>query len=78
MATAPYQLQAEIWREFLQQNGIPATINASDTTSFLGLSPFPCRLLTPAEHADAARALLEELAQAVPIEEDEADPPDHP
>lgn len=50
-------------------------IGANDTTSFLGLSPFPCRLLTPASYADAAKALLEELAQAAPLGED---PPDHP
>ena len=70
VATAPHQLQAEIWREFLQQNGVRAMIGAADTTSFLGLSPFPCRLLTPPDQAEAARLLLAELEQAAPIGED--------
>ena len=74
VATAPHQLQAEIWWEYLRESGIPAMVGA-DAVPFLGLSPFPCRLLTPASYADAAKALLEELAEAAPLGED---PPDHP
>ncbi len=69
VATAPDQLVAEMWRDLLAQEGIPATIRAGDTISFMGLSAFPCRLLVPEEQADSAREVLDRLtAPGVPEE----------
>ena len=58
------QLTAELWQDYLQQQGIPVAIQAGDTMSFLGVSPFPCRVMTTKEHAERALELLEELAQS--------------
>ena len=70
IATAPHQLPAEVWREFLHTNGIPSMLQAGDAVSFLGVTPFPCRLLVPQDYAEEARRLLEELTSAAPLEEE--------
>jgi hypothetical protein len=59
LATAPDQLTAEMWRELLNREGVPAVIRASDTTSFLGVSPFPCRIMVPEGREGEAKAILE-------------------
>lgn len=58
LRTAPSQLVAELWRELLQSEGVPATLAPEDAVSFLGLSPGPCRLLVPAEARDLAERAL--------------------
>jgi hypothetical protein len=58
LATAPNQLTAEIWVEFLRGEGIPALIRASDAVSFLGVSPLSCRVLVPDDRLREARAVL--------------------
>ncbi len=65
------QLTAELWQDYLQQQGIPVAILAGDTMSFLGVSPFPCRVMTTKEHAKRALELLEELAQSSGLLEEE-------
>ena len=57
-ATAPDQLTAEMWRALLVDFGIPARLRAGDTTSFLGVSPMPCRVLVPEGHIEEAEAFL--------------------
>ncbi len=61
LTVAPDQLIAEMWRELLQQKGIPAEVNPGDTASFLGVSPLPCRLMVAVSHLGKARQLLDEL-----------------
>ncbi|MBI4298843.1 MAG: DUF2007 domain-containing protein [Chloroflexi bacterium] len=58
LATAPDQLTAEIWRELLWQERISAEIRASDAVSFLGVSPYPCRLMVPEEEQQRAKEIL--------------------
>ena len=60
LTTAPDQLTAEMWRELLNCDGIPAVIRAGDTASYLGISNTPCRLMVPQEHLSKARQTLEE------------------
>lgn len=60
VATAPDQLIAEMWRELLQNEGIPAIIEPRDAVSFLGLSSTPCRLMVPEGSVKEALALLNE------------------
>ncbi len=60
LTTAPEQLTAEMWRELLHNEGIPAVIRAGDTASFLGVSNAPCRLMVPEERLQEARRLVEE------------------
>jgi hypothetical protein len=64
LATAPDQITAEIWIDILKEAGIRAMIRASDAVSFLGVSPYSCRVLVP--EPDLARAL-----ELLPDAEDE-------
>ena len=66
VATAPHQLTAELWQQYLSDQDIPSMIEAQDAVSFLGLTPFPVRLRVPEEHADSARELLEALLRTLP------------
>ena len=69
LATAPDQLTAEMWKELLEGEGIPALVPEA-TFSFLGPSPVPCRLLVPEHRLEEAKAVLESLT-AAPEEEEE-------
>ena len=61
-ATAPDQLVAELWSEVLRDAGIPALVMAGDTSSFLGVSAYPCRVLVDEDRlADAKEILKSEL-----------------
>ena len=55
---APDQIIAEAWIDILRQEGIPARLAAGDVASYLGPSPFPCRILTPEHLADRAAEAL--------------------
>ncbi len=61
LATAPDQLVAEMWRDILTQNGVPALIRAGDTSTFLGVSAYPCRLMVDEPHLQTARQVLRDL-----------------
>ncbi len=58
LVTAPDQLAAEMWSELLNQHGIPTLVRAGDTSSFLGVSAYPCRILVDDEYLDEARRFL--------------------
>jgi hypothetical protein len=58
LVTAPDQLTAEMWRDVLLEQEVPATVK--DTSSFLGVSPLPCRLMVPEDRKEDARAILED------------------
>lgn len=75
LVTAPDQLTAELWRELLQESGIPAMLQAGDAVSFLGVSAFPCRLLVPEERYAEAQGLLDELAASASLEEEPEEQP---
>lgn len=70
VVAAGSQLDAEAMRGLLDGWGIPAQILPGDAVSFLGVSPFPCRLAVPAPRAAEARAVLDGLAQPGPGEEE--------
>lgn len=58
LATAPDQLTAEMWREMLRQHGIPVVVNPGDTSSFMGVSSFPCRLMVAGDYLEQAQEIL--------------------
>lgn len=60
LTAAPDQLTAEMWRDLLVGEGIPAQVRAGDTASYLGVSATPCRLLVPADREAEAREVLTE------------------
>ena len=60
LVSAPDQLAAEMWSELLNRRGIPTLVRAGDTASFLGVSPYPCRILVDDEYLDEARRVLRE------------------
>ena len=60
LATAPDQIVAEMWREMLVAEGVPATLRAGDTTSFLGVTLLPCRVLVAENELARAKELLED------------------
>ncbi len=61
LATAPDQLTAEMWLGVLREYDIPAVINPGDTSSFLGVSALPCRLLVASDYLKQAREILNDL-----------------
>ena len=60
LITAPDQIVAEMWRDALIERGVPAVIRAGDTTSFLGVSAYPCRLLVDEDSLEESRRILSE------------------
>jgi len=61
LTTAPDQLTAEIWKDILVQEGIPAMVNPEDAVSFLGVSAFPCRIMVAPGYFKQAREILASL-----------------
>jgi hypothetical protein len=61
LGTAPDQLLAEMWRDWLTSMAIPARLAPADVISFLGVSGTPCRVLVPARYRDAAEQAIAEL-----------------
>ena len=55
---APDQLSAEMWVDLLREEGVPASINASDAISILGTSGLSCRVLVPEGRLDEAQSIL--------------------
>ncbi len=68
LSTAPDQLTAEMWLGVLREHDIPAVISPGDTSSFMGISPFPCRLMVAGDYLKQARQILAGL-------ESEPEPP---
>ena len=59
LATAPSLPIAEMWREMLAAEGIPALIRPGDAmTSYLGVTAYPCRIMVDAGRLDQARQVL--------------------
>jgi len=61
LTTAPDQLTAEIWKDILLQEGIPAMVNPQDTMSFLGVSSLPCRIMVAYGYLKQAKEILVSL-----------------
>jgi hypothetical protein len=59
LTTAPNQLTAEMWRDLLLGEGIPAMVRGGDTTSYFGVTPFPRPILVDERLASEARRALE-------------------
>ncbi len=64
LVAAPDQLTAEIWKDILVQEGVPAVINPADTTYILGVSNLPCRIMVPEEYLRQAQEVLEGIQSA--------------
>ena len=60
LVSAPDQLAAEMWSDLLNRRGIPTLVRAGDTSSFLGVSAYPCRILVDDEYLDEARRFLKD------------------
>jgi hypothetical protein len=61
LTTAPDQLTAEIWKDILLQQGIPAMVNPQDAISFMGVSSFPCRIMVAYGYRKRAQEILASL-----------------
>jgi len=59
LVAAPDQITAEIWKDILVQEGVPAVINPADTTYILGVTNLPCRIMVPEDFLGQAREVLE-------------------
>jgi hypothetical protein len=69
VALAPNLTVAGMWHEALRRAGIPAMVRNHDALSTAYSVPaaaFACELLVPADHAVAARELLEEIGALDP------------
>ena len=60
LATAPNQLEAEMWRDLLASEGFAVTVRGGDTISYFGMSNYPSTILVDEEQHDAARKVLDE------------------
>ena len=60
LTTAPDQITAEMWQEFLRGENVTVVIRAGDTASFLGVTGAPCRMLVSEDTLEEARRVLEE------------------
>lgn len=60
LTTAPDQLQAEMWRDLLVEEGVPALVRGGDMSSFLGVSAQPCRIMVADDRVERAREVLGE------------------
>ena len=58
LTTAPDQLVAEMWSGLLRDHGIRAMVGAGDTSSFMGVSGYPCRILVDDSQISRAREVL--------------------
>ena len=58
LTTAPDQITAEMLVDALREAGVAAMIRPSDVVSFLGVSPFGCRVQVREEDLDRAREVL--------------------
>jgi hypothetical protein len=59
VATAPDQLVAEMWKDLLVAEGVPAALRPGDASTFLGVSAYPCRVMVPEDSLDRARDVME-------------------
>jgi hypothetical protein len=59
LTTVSDQLAAELLVQALRDEDIEALVNAGDTTSFLGVSGNPCRVMVNADHWLRAMTLLD-------------------
>ena len=59
LTTAPNQLTAEMWRDLLLGEGIPAMVRGGDTSSYFGVTPFPRPVLVDESLESEARRALE-------------------
>jgi hypothetical protein len=60
LATAPNQLEAEMWRDLLVGEGFTVVVRGGDTSSYLGMSNYPSTIMVDEEQHDDAKKLLEE------------------
>ena len=59
--TAPAELIAETWRSMLAEEGISAVLRPGDTmTGYLGVTPYPCRILVAEDQLERAREVMEQ------------------
>ncbi|MFH1485449.1 MAG: DUF2007 domain-containing protein [Chloroflexota bacterium] len=61
VAAASDQLTAEMWRDALISEGIPAMVRPGDAVSFLGVSSMPCRIMVPEGMLEEAKAIVADL-----------------
>lgn len=64
LVTAPNQLVAEMWRDRLVENGVPAMLDPRGAVSYLGLATVPVRVLVREGYEGEARAVLGDLPEA--------------
>jgi len=63
LATAPDQMTADLWVSILRDAGLRAMIRPSDAVSFLGVSPYGCRVQVAEDDLEEARGLLGGLVE---------------
>ncbi len=70
LTTAPDQVVAEMLRNMLRQEGLNVIVRAGDTTSFLGVSNQPCRLMVDETQLEEAQEILTDTEISEETEEE--------
>jgi hypothetical protein len=64
LATARGQLEAEMWRDMLVAEGIPALVRQGDTSAFLGISAYPCGIMVAEDRLEHAKEIIDTLGES--------------
>ena len=59
LTTAPNELEALMWRDLLDGEGVSAMVRPGDTASYLGVSAAPCRIMVDEDQLQKAAEILE-------------------
>ena len=71
LTTTDDQLSAELLVQALVEEGIEAVVNQGDTSSFLGVMGYPCRVMVRRESRRKALDLLDQWDTAIEEAEEE-------
>jgi hypothetical protein len=50
-----------MWRAVLVEEGVPAMVRQGDAATFLGVSPYPTRVMVDEDYLERAREVLEAM-----------------
>ena len=65
LTTAPGQMEmeAEMWRDMLLEERVPAMVHQGDLAGFFPVSSQPCRIMVAEDELERAREVLKGLLQ---------------
>ena len=78
LTTAPNQPIAESWCGLIKSAGIDCKLQPRDAVGFMGVSPFPVRIMVREEDVEIAQSVLDSFISVPDEDEPETDFQDEP